>query len=160
MLKSPAIVWMPIVCRAAFAGTILEYSFRIAVRIIDNVSMFQTKRLVHFWNEIKLISCQVNEKLYKWFTHINMMVELCHEESPENHWKRVTHRWAAVLRQVLSVTEKLSGIIWEKKYLCLTTLCGPELGRTSAVCVVTLLEPHSPDLIPRGCYMYCKGGAT
>ena len=30
-------------------------------------------------------------------------------------------------------------------------MCGPELGCTSAVCVATLLVPHSPDLIPRGC---------
>ena len=30
-------------------------------------------------------------------------------------------------------------------------MCGPELGHTSAVCVATLLVPHSPDLIPRGC---------
>ena len=29
-------------------------------------------------------------------------------------------------------------------------VCGPELGRTSAVRVATLLVPHSPDLIPRG----------
>ena len=39
-------------------------------------------------------------------------------------------------------------------------LCGPELGRTSAVRVVTLLAPHGPDLIPRECCMYCKGGAS
>ena len=39
-------------------------------------------------------------------------------------------------------------------------MCGPELGHTSAVCMETLLEPHSPDLIPRGHYAYCKGGAT
>ena len=38
-------------------------------------------------------------------------------------------------------------------------LCSPELGRTSAVCIVTLLAPHGPDLIPRGHCMYCKGGA-
>ena len=38
-------------------------------------------------------------------------------------------------------------------------LCGPELGRTSAVCVATRLVPHGPDLIPRGHCMYCKGGA-
>ena len=38
-------------------------------------------------------------------------------------------------------------------------VCGPELGHTSAVCIVTLLAPHGPDLIPRGCHTYCKGGA-
>ena len=30
-------------------------------------------------------------------------------------------------------------------------MCGPKLGHTSAVCIATLLVPHSPDLIPRGC---------
>ena len=30
------------------------------------------------------------------------------------------------------------------------SVCSPELGHTSAVCVATLLVPHSPDLIPRG----------
>ena len=30
----------------------------------------------------------------------------------------------------------------------------------SAVCVVDLLGPHSPDLALRGHYIYCKGGAT
>ena len=39
-------------------------------------------------------------------------------------------------------------------------MCSPELGCNSAVCMVTLLEPHGPDLIPRGYYAYCKGGAT
>ena len=29
-------------------------------------------------------------------------------------------------------------------------MCCPELGRTSAVCVATLLVPHGPDLISRG----------
>ena len=37
---------------------------------------------------------------------------------------------------------------------------GLNLGCTSAVCVVTLLEPHSPDLVPTGHYAYCKGEAT
>ena len=37
-------------------------------------------------------------------------------------------------------------------------VCGPELGRTSVVCVATLLVPHGPDLIPKGCPVYCKGG--
>ena len=32
-----------------------------------------------------------------------------------------------------------------------SVVCSPKLGRTSAVCVATLLVPHSPDLIPRGC---------
>ena len=48
------------------------------------------------------------------------------------------------------------------KYICpmqQVNVCGPKLGHNSAVCVVTLLEPHSPDLITRGHYAYCKGGA-
>ena len=35
-------------------------------------------------------------------------------------------------------------------------MCGPKLGRTSAVCVVTLLEPLGPDLIPRGCQLFVR----
>ena len=38
-------------------------------------------------------------------------------------------------------------------------MCGSKLGHTSAVCMVTLMVPHNPDLIPRGHYAYCKGGA-
>ena len=30
-------------------------------------------------------------------------------------------------------------------------MCSPKLGHASAVCVATLLVPHGPDLIPRGC---------
>ena len=37
---------------------------------------------------------------------------------------------------------------------------GSELSCNSAVWVVTLLEPHGPDLVTRGHYTYHKGGAT
>ena len=37
-------------------------------------------------------------------------------------------------------------------------MCGPKLGYSSAVHVATHLVPHSPDLIPTGCYMYYEGG--
>ena len=52
------------------------------------------------------------------------------------------------------INTSLLGLVGNHRYftLCGTqVLCGPELGRTSAVCVANLLVPHGPDLNTSGC---------
>ena len=48
---------------------------------------------------------------------------------------------------------------WYKKLFLrqvMQCVCGPKLGCTSAICMVTLLEPLGPDLIPRGCQLFVR----
>ena len=51
---------------------------------------------------------------------------------------------------------KAKGIPVGETLASVNGVCGPELGHTSAVCVVTLLEPLGPDLIPRGHQLFVR----
>ena len=55
---------------------------------------------------------------------------------------------------ILIYTRKLNTVLGNIDCVLLgigcLTVCGPELGCTSAVYVATLLVPHRPDLVPRG----------